>query len=134
MINLLNNELQFNSRSRAALSLLGFCYYQIQDFEGAAECYDGLSKFYPENTDYKLYHAQALYKGNQYEQALKVCQSIEDPNLQEEIIQLQIAIQYELEEVSHARTLSEHLDPGSSEAQITEGCLLFKEEKFEEAR
>jgi len=39
-----------------------------------------------------------------------------------------------LEEVSHARTLAENLERGSPEAIITEGCLLFKEEKYEEAR
>jgi len=65
---------------------------------------------------------------------LKVCQSIENPNLQDKITKLQIAIQYELEEVSHARTLAEQIDKSSPDAIITEGCLLFKEEKYEEAR
>lgn len=69
-----------------------------------------------------------------YEQALKVCQSIENPNLQDKITKLQIAIQYELEEVSHARTLAEQLESTSADAIITEGCFLFKEEKYEEAR
>jgi tetratricopeptide repeat protein 30 len=65
---------------------------------------------------------------------LKVCQSIESPEHSDRITELQIAIQYELEEVSHARTLAENLERGSPEAIVTEGCLLFKEEKYEEAR
>lgn len=69
-----------------------------------------------------------------YDQALKVCQSIDDPMHADKIANLQIAIQYELEEVAHARTVAEQLEPNSAEAVITEGCLLFKEEKFEEAR
>lgn len=35
-INLLNAELQNFPRSRAALSLLGYCYYYLQDFRAAA--------------------------------------------------------------------------------------------------
>jgi hypothetical protein len=35
-INLLNVELQNFPRSRAALSLLGYCYYYLQDFRAAA--------------------------------------------------------------------------------------------------
>lgn len=57
VINLLSNELQFAPRNRAALSLLGYCYYHVQDFEGAADMYDQLTKYYPESEEYKFYHA-----------------------------------------------------------------------------
>lgn len=132
VINLLSNELQFAPRNRAALSLLGYCYYHVQDFEGAADMYDQLTKYYPESEEYKFYHAQSLYKGGMYEQALKVCQSI--TTHEDKITQLQIAIQYELEEISHAKSLAQGLDTDSPEAIITEGCLLYKEEKYEESR
>lgn len=36
-IKLLNNELQSNPKSRAALSLLAYCYYYMQDFPAAAQ-------------------------------------------------------------------------------------------------
>jgi tetratricopeptide repeat protein 30 len=63
-------------RSRAALSLLGHCYYQMQvsiralfvckiglhiymqDFRSAAAFYEELTKFHPEVEDYKVYYAQ----------------------------------------------------------------------------
>jgi tetratricopeptide repeat protein 30 len=134
VITLLSNELQFAPRSRAALSLLGYCYFYIQDYENAADCYDQLTKYFPDAADYKIYLAQALYKGGEYEHAQKVCQSIDSPEHSNKIIQLQIAIQYELEEVSHAKNLAESLEKDSSEHIITQGCLLFKEEKYEEAR
>lgn len=134
VITLLSNELQFAPRSRAALSLLGYCYYYVQDFENAAESYEQLIKFCPDVVDYKIYHAQSLYKAGDYDAAQKVCQTIESPEHSGKIVQLQIAIQYELEEVSHAKNLAEQLEKDSSEAIITEGCLLFKEEKYEEAR
>ena len=115
-------------------SILGYCYYHLQDFGNAAEMYDQLTKFYPESEEYRIYHAQSLYKAGMYEQALKACQSIDNPEYSDRIVQLQIAIQYELEEIQHAKSLAANLMPESAEAVITEGCLLFKEDKFEEAR
>ena len=35
-------EYENNNNSRAALSLLGYCYYQIGDFISAADCYGQL--------------------------------------------------------------------------------------------
>lgn len=72
VINILNNELQFSPRNRAALSLLGYCYFQVQDYGNAADMYDQLTKFYPDSDSYKLYHAQALFKAAFYEDAKKV--------------------------------------------------------------
>lgn len=72
MISILTNELQFSPRNRAALSLLGHCYFYIQDYGNAADMYDQLTKFYPEIDQYKLYHAQCLYKAGMYVEAQKV--------------------------------------------------------------
>jgi tetratricopeptide repeat protein 30 len=36
VIKILSNEMQTFPKSRAALSLLGYCYYQIQDYSNAA--------------------------------------------------------------------------------------------------
>ena len=74
----------FAFQSRAALSLLGFCYYRLQDFASAADwwekklmdtsmmirciciltmatcqcSYEQLVQMHPEVDDYKLYYAQ----------------------------------------------------------------------------
>jgi len=57
IIQILSAELAYSPRNRAGLSLLGYCYYQIQDYGNAADCYDQLTKFYPDVDSYKLYHA-----------------------------------------------------------------------------
>lgn len=77
VIAILNNELQFSPRNRAALSLLGFCNFQVQDYGNASDCYSQLTMFFPDCDSvhsYKLYHAQCLYKGGMYTEALKVLQ------------------------------------------------------------
>lgn len=50
---ILSHQLQMNSNSRAALSLLGYCYYHQQDFNSAADCYEQLVNLYPDNDDYR---------------------------------------------------------------------------------
>jgi len=134
VINILNNELQFAPRSRAALSLLAYCYFHMQDYANAADMYDQLTKFYPSVDSYKLYHAQSLFKAGLYTEASKVAQQIENAEYSSKIQQLQVAIQYELEEIAHTKTLISQMPPDSSEAVVATGCMLFKEEKYEEAR
>ena len=51
----------------------------------AANCYEQLTIFYPEEDDYKVYYAQALYQACLYEEALKVTVQIENPELQGQV-------------------------------------------------
>jgi len=64
-------------QSRPALSLLGYCYYQLQDFVNAADCYEQLTVLNPEVDDYRLYYAQSLYKANLFDEAMKVSSQID---------------------------------------------------------
>lgn len=41
-------------QSRAALSLLGYCLYQMQDFINAADCYEQLTVLHPEVEEYRF--------------------------------------------------------------------------------
>lgn len=49
-------------QSRAALSLLAYCYFYMQDFANAADCYEQLTLLFPGVEEYTLYYAQALYQ------------------------------------------------------------------------
>lgn len=79
VIRLMKNEVSTHSKSRAALSLLAYSYYQVQDYASASDTYERLSKFYPEVMEYRFYYAQSLYKSAQYPVAQKVSHSIESP-------------------------------------------------------
>lgn len=80
--------------------------------------YDQLTKFYPDVDQYRMYHAQSLFKAAMYQEALKVAQSIENQEYADKILQLQIAIQYELEEIQHAKSLIGQMPPDSAEAIV----------------
>lgn len=72
-------------KSRAALSLLAYCYYYVQDYVNASDCYEQLSQISPDLEQYKLYYAQCLYKCGLYDQSMKVVSQLEDPKFQIEV-------------------------------------------------
>uniref|UniRef100_A0A667XGE0 Tetratricopeptide repeat protein 30 n=1 Tax=Myripristis murdjan TaxID=586833 RepID=A0A667XGE0_9TELE len=113
-IHILSNELQKHTKSRAALSLLGYCYYHIQDFPNAAECYEQLTQLHPEVEEYKLYYAQSLYKACAYPEATKATFVLDNPN-------------------SHTKTLVDQLPQDDPDYDVDVGCLLYQEEEYEEA-
>lgn len=56
-------------------------------------------------SNYKLYHAQCLLKAGMYTEASKVASQIDNPEYHDRILQIQCHIQYELEEMAHAKSL-----------------------------
>ncbi|KAJ3278898.1 Tetratricopeptide repeat protein 30A, partial [Borealophlyctis nickersoniae] len=162
VIKILSNELGTFPKSRAALSLLGYCYFQIQEYGEAANCYEQLVRHFPEADEYRLYYAQSLYKAGQYVPAQKACQTIENPEMGdkvhhgsfsvhgsvrcislinglsvvgifEQILKLQAAIKYETEDISGCKLLIDQSRSDDPDTMVNQACLLFKEMKFEEA-
>ncbi|XP_056017937.1 tetratricopeptide repeat protein 30A-like isoform X1 [Ostrea edulis] len=132
-VQLLSSQVQGHTKSRAALSLLGFCYFQMQDFVNAADCYEGLSAMHPEIEDYKLYYAQALYKACLYQEAMKVACQIDNPQYQSQITKLQAAIKFGEEDLPGAKSLVEQCPSDDPDTEINLGCLLYKDKLYEEA-
>ncbi|KAG8187859.1 hypothetical protein JTE90_001232 [Oedothorax gibbosus] len=132
-IAVLNHQFQTNPNSRAALSLLGYCYYFTQDFVNAANCYEHLTVVCPEVDDYKLYYAQSLYQACLYQEAMKVTCQIENPDYQTKIVKLQAAIKYGEEDLAAAKGLVDQSPSGDPDTEVNLGCLLFKEGRYEEA-
>ncbi|CAH1794760.1 unnamed protein product [Owenia fusiformis] len=133
VVNILNVQLESHVKSRAALSLLGYCYYQMQDFVNAADCYEQLTINYPEVEDYKLYYAQALHKACLYQESMKVTCQIDTPIYHNRIVKLQAAIKYGEEDIPAAQALVEQSPPDDPDTEINLGCLLFKDARYEDA-
>ncbi|XP_016080619.1 PREDICTED: tetratricopeptide repeat protein 30B-like [Miniopterus natalensis] len=144
VVQLLGGELQRSPRSRAGLSLLGYCYYRLQEFTMAAECYEQLSQLHPELEQYRLYQAQALYKACLYPEATRVAFLLSDnPAYHSRVLRLQAAIKYSEGDLPGARGLVEQLLSGEggddgggeneSDGQVNLGCLLYKEGQYEAA-
>ena len=61
--------------------------YILKDFVNAANCYEQLTIYHPEEEDYKIYYAQALYQACLYEEAMKVTVQIENPEMNGKVTQ-----------------------------------------------
>ncbi len=133
-VRILTVELQNFPRSRAALSLLGYCYYQMQDFRSSAQCYEELVRFYPDVDSYRVYYAQCLYKAGLYPEATKACQRADSGQFAQRVLQLQAAIAYEEDDLPRSRALLDACVPDDPDTLVNHACLTYKEGKYEEAR
>ncbi|XP_042360451.1 tetratricopeptide repeat protein 30A isoform X1 [Plectropomus leopardus] len=132
-IHILNGQLQKHTKSRAALSLLGYCYYHIQDFTNSAECYEQLTQLHPEVEEYKVYYAQSLYKAGAYPEAMKASFVLDNPSSHVKMVKLQACIKYCEEDYSAAKSLLEQLPQEDPDYVYNMGCLLYQDGKYEEA-
>jgi len=130
----LTNQLQYFPRSRAALSLLGYSYYQLQDFMSASEKYEQLCRLFPEVDEYKFYYAQSLYKAALYEQATRACVSIENEAYRQKKLHLQAAIEYEQDDLPSCKASLEQCLPDDPDTIVGLGAVLYKECAYEAAK
>jgi tetratricopeptide repeat protein 30 len=132
-IDILNSQLESNfPKSRAATSLLAYCYYHVGDYGTAAAMYETLSKLCPSVDEYQLYHAQSLYKAGQYAEAQKACSLMESEQHQQRCHMLQAVSVYEQEQISETKAYLEKCAP-DPDVTVMQGCVLFREESYEEA-
>lgn len=130
----LTNQLQYFPRSRAALSLLGYSYYQLQDFMSASEKYEQLCRLFTEVDEYKFYYAQSLYKAALYEQATRACVSIENEAYRQKKLHLQAAIEYEQDDLPSCKASLEQCLPDDPDTIVGLGAVLYKESAYEAAK
>lgn len=131
----LKTELANHPKSRAALSLLGYCYYHMQDFANAATTYEQLVKYHMGVEEYKLYYAQALYKAGMYPEAKKAVLQVDDTTdtFAAWRLQLQAAIAYEQDILVESTSFVEQM-PEYPETQVARAAITYKEGDFEGAR
>jgi len=133
-ITALNYQLQMFPRSRAAISLLAYCYYHIQDYVQAVTQYEQLTKFCPYVTEYKIYYAQALFKAGRYADAIKQSLRVDGEQHQHRMIKLRAQIKYEQEDLAGCKTLADQCLADDADAIVTRACIDFKEKKYKEAK
>mmetsp|Transcript_23975 Transcript_23975/g.66602 ORF Transcript_23975/g.66602 Transcript_23975/m.66602 type:complete len:651 (-) Transcript_23975:113-2065(-) len=132
-IPILAEQLQFAPNSRAALSLMGYCYYYVGMFAEASEMYEQLVRLIPENENYKFYYAQSLYKASMHPEATKVAMQLNGPG-EQKVKNLLAAIKYEQDDTAGCRGMLDQCPDEDPDVIVNTGCVLYKEDKFEEAR
>uniref|UniRef100_A0A915KF60 Tetratricopeptide repeat protein 30 n=1 Tax=Romanomermis culicivorax TaxID=13658 RepID=A0A915KF60_ROMCU len=122
IINAMSTLITF--QSRAALSLLAYCFYNVQDYSSAAECYENLTQEYPDNDDYNL------YRSCNFEAAFKVVNQIDNPLMLKNVLKLKSAIKYAEEDWQNAKLLVEQCSQNDSDTVANSACLLYKEKDY----
>ncbi|VDK75948.1 unnamed protein product [Onchocerca ochengi] len=129
----LQYELQRTPNSRAALSLLAYCHFYLQEFAEAAEYYEKLVQLYPTYTEYRLYWAQSLYNAFMFPEATAVLSQIDEPQFAGQALKLESAIKYREEDITNARILVEKYATDDPDSDINLACLEYKEGNYEKA-
>ena len=104
VIRILENELHSFQDSTAIHSLLGYCYWQQEDFVKATASYQKLVQLNPQNDSYKLHLAHCQYKTEQYYEAMRTSSGVQSPKLKPQTSLLQAAIRYAEEDVKSAKS------------------------------
>ncbi|XP_050543585.1 tetratricopeptide repeat protein 30A isoform X2 [Daktulosphaira vitifoliae] len=135
VIKIINNMPDNKRNTRPGLSLLAYCYYYTDDFQNASIIYEQLTTLWPQATDYRVHYAQSLYSAGQYEDALRITKKITENGYENKVHKLTAAILYGMEDIAGARSYLENNvglkdDPDND---INYGCLLYKEEKYDDA-
>ncbi|VDK46826.1 unnamed protein product [Cylicostephanus goldi] len=132
-IRVLQYELQRTPNNRAALTLLGYCYYYCQDYINAVDAYAQLADLFPNFPEYKLYHAQALYNAFMLPEALQIVSTIEEQSLLGDVIKLESAIKYREEDLNNARILVEQYPADDPDTEMNLACLDYKDGDYDKA-
>uniref|UniRef100_A0A7S3YCX0 Tetratricopeptide repeat protein 30 n=3 Tax=Lotharella globosa TaxID=91324 RepID=A0A7S3YCX0_9EUKA len=130
-VDILDQELQNHPNSRAALSLMGYCYYYLQDFGNAAQIYERLCQICPGVQEYRVYWAQAMFKNGQYAEAIKASHQIKDPEYAMRMLRLQSAASYEQDDLVATKKLVDRCFQHDPETVVAHGCIAYKEAKYE---
>lgn len=133
-IKFLTNELQSHPRSRAALSLLGYCFYHLQDFSSAADKYEQLVRYHPDVVEYRMNYAQSLYKASMYPEATKAALMVDDDQYAFRMLRLQAAIHYEQDDLVGAKGFIDQCLQDDPDTIVAHGCIIYKEGDFEKAK
>ncbi len=91
-------------------------------------------KICPEVEEYRFYFAQCLYKGGLYIEAKRACSSITSPDFSQRVEKLLAAIQYEQDDLAATKVHIEKCLPDDPDTLVMQGCTLFKEGNFDDAR
>jgi tetratricopeptide repeat protein 30 len=134
----LSEKQVLNPNSRAALSLLAYCYYYSQEFSSAANTYEQLVSLFPDVDDYRINYASSLYQACLYEEAMRVSFEMEPPlagRRKADLIKLRAAIRYSEEDMPSSRKFTQELTDESDrvDREVNLACVSFKEGNVDQA-
>lgn len=96
--------------------------------------YEQLVRYHPDVEEYKVTHAQALYKAGLYAEAAKAAVQVTDPQYAYRMLHLQAAVKYEQDDLPATKSLVDQCLHDDPDTIVAHGCILYKEGEFDKAR
>ena len=121
-LKILSNELNSYPESTAIHSLMGYCYFQQEDYQKACASYAKLVQLNPNNDQYKLLYAQCLYKSDQYYEAMRASFGVQSAELKSRNSLLQAAIRYAEEDVQSVKSILAESDQENEDIMLLDSA------------
>ncbi|KAL0234133.1 hypothetical protein PCE1_001171 [Barthelona sp. PCE] len=136
VIEICSYHLSLDPKNRACLSLIGYCAYNLEDYDKAIECYSTLSSLHPENSNYRLYWAQSQYMAGNRQDAGRTLSSVkaESSAQQHHISLVKSYIHYDDEDYQSCNNMLQHCNVEDPDVRVTRGCVAFRQGDFRTAR
>jgi tetratricopeptide repeat protein 30 len=120
-------------RSRAALSLLAFCYYHNHEFINAADTYGRLIRLCPSVDVYRLYHIQALLKAGALTEAQHHISKIRNEMSSHHLLMIHLAVKMEDDDLNGCKAILNSSIQDDPETISAQAAINYKEGRYEEA-
>lgn len=108
--------------------MLGHCYFQQGNFESACKAYEALVRHHGEFPEYRLHHAQSLFRMGELNEASRVLEAV--GGLEEQVEHLKLAIAYSLDQVQECKRQLRATESSTVAGAQMEGCVLYKEGQY----
>ena len=85
--------------SRASLSLIGYCSFQLMEYGRCVDVYSQLLDLCPNEQLYRLEYSRSLLKNGNHDAALRALEFVDEPGLRDEMLALKVSILFEMDEL-----------------------------------
>ena len=120
-------------KSRAALSLLAFCYYHSQEYGQAVDLYNRLVDLFPTVQEYQIYRIHSLLKIGAVSEAAECLSQTHKGKCSQRLLLIRAAVMMDNEELDACKEILNECVKDDPETICAEATLDFKEGKYEDA-
>jgi tetratricopeptide repeat protein 30 len=120
-------------KSRAALSLLAFCYYHCQEYGQAVGLYSRLVDLFPSVQEYQIYRIHSLLKIGAVSEAAECLSQAHKGECSQRLLLIRAAVMMENEELDACKGILDECVRDDPETICAEATLDFKEGRYDDA-
>ncbi|GFH60393.1 hypothetical protein CTEN210_16869 [Chaetoceros tenuissimus] len=130
---ILEEKVELFPRSRAALSLLAYCYYNLQEYTDVIEIYNRLIQLVPNEEDYHVNRIHCMLRIGAVVDANESLSHLIEESPSQRLLLLKIACELEDDNLEGAREYLDECDKSDPQSIAAEATIEFKEGDYKSA-